>query len=90
MNNAVGRGVVHCLFTVGGYGAGMSAKNWTRPAVNARLRVHLALGTGFRPVTAHLALQHLQMLDIISAVDAGTVSAHEATAMFHALLSTLD
>ncbi|SDZ51290.1 hypothetical protein [Herbiconiux ginsengi] len=63
--------------------------NWNKKALKARLRADIAFDTAIRPVTADVATRRLEYFNIVTGVDAGTITPEAGAVLFDELAETL-
>jgi hypothetical protein len=63
--------------------------NWTKKALKARLRADIAFDTAVRPVTAVIATRRLEYLNIVTGIDAGTITPDAGATLFDEIVETL-
>ncbi|MGA1835767.1 hypothetical protein VD659_02430 [Herbiconiux sp. 11R-BC] len=67
----------------------MSSTKWTKKALKARLRADIAFDTAMRPVTADVAARRLEYHNIVTGIEAGTITPDSGTALFDELVDAL-
>lgn len=62
---------------------------WTKKALKARLRADIAFDTSLRPVTADVATRRLEYHNVVTGIDAGTITPEAGATLFDEITETL-